>query len=133
MRGSRRWVWLLLVPGFLAVAGCVQTRATLEGVHRLEVVDGPALLVDHLAQFLGHLVVHTTEIEAVEGVLTPLADLLEDLPHPLDPVAVAVLEALLEHAPEGCVDVTVVEEVVGQLLHDIQRVELEAPLGAVPG
>lgn len=59
--------------------------------------------------------------------------LLEHLAETLDAFAVAIVEAVLQHAPKRSVEIAVVEQIVGQLLHDVGRIELEAPLRAVPG
>ena len=98
----------------------------------LEVVDPLALGVDDVAQRLGDLVVDAAEVVALE-LLPPLAaQLLEQLPHALDPLAVAVPEARLQHPAQGGVQVAVVEQVVGDLGQDGVGVEVEADLGAVP-
>ena len=73
------------------------------------------------------------EIEAVEALLPFGAQLLEHLAETLDAFAVAIVDAVLQHAPKRSVEIAVVEQIVGQLLHDVGRIELEAPLRAVPG
>ena len=98
----------------------------------LGVVDGVALLVDDVVELAGDLVVDAAEVEAVEPVLALLAQLLEQLAHALQALAVAVPQALVHHPPQRGVDVTVVQQLVGQLLEQGIAVELEALLRAVP-
>ena len=63
----------------------------------------------------------------------PLApQLLQHLAHALQPLAVAVPEARLHHAPQGGVEVAVVEQVVGDLGEDLLGVEVEADLACRP-
>ena len=96
------------------------------------VVDGVALLVDDVVELAGDLVVDPAEVEAVEAVLALAAQLLEQLAHALEALAVAVAQALVHHPPQRGVDVAVVEQLVGQLLEQRVAVELEPLLGAVP-
>jgi hypothetical protein len=77
-------------------------------------------------------VVDAPEVVALELLPALAAQALEQLPHPLHAVAVPVAEARLEHAPEGGVQVAVVEEVVGDLGQDGVGVEVEPDLAAVP-
>src|SRR6185295_11109724 len=56
----------------------------------------------------------------------------EHLADALDPLAIAVVEALLEEAPQRVVDVAVVHEIVGDLAEQIVGVEVESFLCAVP-
>ena len=115
----------------LGAAGIARSLRLLLGVaHR--VLDGVALLVDDVVQLAGDLVVDAAEVEAVEAVLALAAQLLEQLADALQALAVAVPQALVHHPAQGGVDVTVVEQLVGQLLEQGVAVELEALLGAVP-
>jgi hypothetical protein len=75
-----------------------------------------ALHVDDVASSLGDLVVDAAEVVLLELLAALLAQLLEQLAHALDALAVAVLEALLHHAPQRGVEVAVVEQVVGDLV-----------------
>ncbi len=72
------------------------------------------------------------ELVVLEQLPSPLAYPLEHLAHALDPLAVAVLEAALQQALEGLVEVAVEQQVVGQLGEDVVGVELEPDLGTVP-
>ena len=108
--------------------GSPDSRAVVELT--LELV---ALLLDQLAQLLRDVVVDTAQVVAVQRLLAALTDLVEHLADALDALAVAVLEALLHHPPQRRVEVAVVEQVVGQLLHDVERIDLEAALAPVPG
>ena len=96
------------------------------------IVERPALLVDDVAQLLGDVVVHAAEVVLLEQVRPPAPQLLHQLPQALQPLAVAIPEAALHHAPQRVVEIAVVEQVVGDLLQDAVGVELEADLGAVP-
>ena len=91
-----------------------------------------ALLVDDVVELVGDLVVDAAEVEAVEALLALLAQLLHQLAQALQALAVAVPHALLHHPAQRGVDVTVVEQVVGQLLEQALGVELEPLLRAVP-
>ncbi len=109
------------------------TRITRGEVVPQPLVDRLSFLFDDLAQFFGDLVVNPSEIEAVEGLLAALLQLFQDLAHALNTLSVTVLEALLEHPAQGGIDVAVVQQIVGELTHHVERVELESPLGSVPG
>jgi hypothetical protein len=68
----------------------------------------------------------------LELVATTAAQLLEHLPQAHELLAAAIPEPGLQHASQGGVQVAVVEEVVGDLLEDVEGVELEPGLGPVP-
>jgi glycine/D-amino acid oxidase-like deaminating enzyme len=108
--------------------------AFVAGLTRLtdQVVERVAFGVEHVAEVLRDLVVHPAEVVVLEPLLALLAQPLEHLAQALHPLAVAVLEAGLQHAPQRRVDVTVVEQVVGELTEDVVSSELEALLRAVP-
>ena len=78
------------------------------------------------------LLVDAAEVVAVELLAAALAQPLEHLAQALHVAALAVLEALLHHSPQGGVQVAVVEEVVGHLLEQRVGVEIEPDLRAVP-
>ena len=59
----------------------------------LEVVDPGPLHVDHVAQRLGDVVVDAAEVVALELLPALAPELLEQLAHPLDPLALPVPEA----------------------------------------
>ncbi len=63
---------------------------------------------------------------------TTAAEVVEHLAQPFELLAVAVLEPRLHHAAERRVQVAVVEQIVGDLLEDVVRVQFEAGLRAVP-
>ena len=98
----------------------------------LELVDARPLHLDHVAQLLGDVVVDPAEVVALELVAPPPAETLEQLADAGESLAVLVAEARLEHATQGRVEVTVVQQVVGDLGEDAVGIELEADLGAVP-
>ena len=97
-----------------------------------QVVDAGPLGVEHLAQAPGDVLVGAAEVVALEQLLATLAQPLEQLAHAGHALAVAVLEPPLHQALEGLVQVTVVEDLVGQLVEDVISPELEAGLRAVP-
>ena len=90
------------------------------------------LLLDDLAQLVGDVVVHAAEVVLLQALLALAAQVLEHLAEALDAIAVGRLEPLLEHAPQGGVDVAVVEQVVGELAEDLVGAELEARSGCRP-
>ena len=107
------------------------------GVARLlglavEVVDRRPLGLDHLPQGLGDVVEHPAQLVVGQFLPPPLAEALHQLPQAGQPVAVRVAHPVLEEAAEGGVELTVVEEVVGELGQQAVGVELESLLGTVP-
>ena len=96
------------------------------------VVDGVALLVDDVVELAGDLVVDAAEVEAVEALLALLAQLLEQLAHALQPLAVAVAQALVHHPAQRGVDVAVVQQLVGQLLEAARRRRARTPAACRP-
>jgi len=98
----------------------------------LEVVDAAALLFDDFAQLARDVVVHTAQVVLLELIAPPAAQALHQLAQPGHSLAVLVAETGLHHAPQGRVQVTVVQQVVGDLREDVVGVELEPRLGAVP-
>ena len=98
----------------------------------VEVVDGRPLRLHHLPQGLGDVVVDPAQVVAGQLLPPPLAEALDQLPQPRQPVAVCVPHPVLQEAAEGGVELAVVEEVVGELGQEGVGVELEALLGAVP-
>ena len=91
-----------------------------------------ALLIDDVAQTLGNLVVDATEVVVFEGFFTPLTKLLQHLAQARDLLTVAVLETLLKHLAERCIEVAVVQEVIVHLRHDVVGVKIEPYLGSIP-
>ena len=83
-------------------------------------------------ELLGDLVVDAAEVAVLELLLAALAEPLEHLAHAHELLAVAVLEALLEHPAQRRVEVAVVHQLVGHLVEQGVGVEVEAHLGAVP-
>ena len=88
--------------------------------------------VDDVAQLLRDVVVDAAEVVALELVAATAAQLLHQLAHALDSVAVAVAEAGLHQPPKRGVEVAVVQQVVGDLAEDGVGVDVEAGLRAVP-
>jgi hypothetical protein len=97
-----------------------------------DVLDGPPLLLHDLFERFVDLVVDATEIVAIKGLLASLAELLQHFAQALNPIAVAVVEALLQHLAQRGVDVTVIEEIIVELSHDLVGVEIKPNLGSVP-
>ena len=95
-------------------------------------LDALALLVEDLIELLGDVVVDAAEVPVLELLAPALTEPLEHLPHPHQVLAVAVLEALLEHPAHRGVEVAVVEEIVRHLRQERVGVEIETALGAVP-
>ena len=81
---------------------------------------------DDLAQLLGDVVVDAAEVVVLEHLPPALAQPLEHLAQTHELLAVAVLQALLEHPPQRRVQVAVVEQVVGHLVEERVGVEVEA-------
>ena len=98
----------------------------------LGVVDGVALLVDDVVELAGDLVVHPTEVEAVEPLLAFAPQLVEQLADAGEALAVPVAQPLVHHPAQRRVDVPVVQQLVGELLEQCVAVELEPLLRAVP-
>ena len=78
-------------------------------------------------ELLGDVVVDAAEVVALELSRRAAPQLLEHLAHALEPLAVAVPEALLHHPAQRRVEVAVVEQVVGHLVEQRVGVEIEAP------
>ena len=95
-------------------------------------LDPRALLVDDVVQLLGDVVVDAAEVAGVELLAAALAEPLDHVAQAHELLAVAVVEALLEHPAERRVQVAVVEEVVGHLREEGVGVDVEPDLGAVP-
>ena len=72
----------LLLPGVARLAGVVEP-----------LVEGPTLLIDDLAQRIGDLVVHTSEVRVLEAVAAGVAQPLHELAQALDVVALVVLRS----------------------------------------
>ncbi len=108
--------------------------ALIPGLARFlrEVVESLALHVDDVAQLLCDVVVDAAEVVSLELVSAAAAQLLHQLAHALDPVAVAIAEAGLHQPPERGVEVAVVEQVVGDLAEDRVGIDVEAGLRPVP-
>ena len=95
-------------------------------------VDALAFLLDDLVELIRDVLVDATEVVAVELLAPAFTQLLQHLPHTAHVAAFTVLEALLHHAPQRGVEITVVEQVVGHLLQQRVGVEVEADLRTVP-
>ena len=80
-----------------------------------ELVERGALGVDHVAELLGDVFVHAAQVVLLEPGPPLLAQALHELLDALDPLAVAILEPGVEHATQGRVQVTVVQQVVVDL------------------
>ncbi len=124
----------LEVPVLGCLLGYVGAPLVARGLGIVEVVlEGLALLGDHVVEILGDLVVDPTQIELVEHLLPPFAELVEHVAQTLHPIAVGVLEPLLHQAAHRRVEITVVEQVVCQFLEQTLGVVVEPRLGPVPG
>ena len=84
----------------------------------LELFDAEALLGHHLLQLLGYLPVGAAQVTLVELVLTFEAELVEQVPQPLDLVAVRGAPPTVEHPLQRLVHVAVGQQVVGELRQD---------------
>ena len=107
-------------------------RSARRSASRCGVVDGVALLVDDVVELAGDLVVDPAEVEAVEPLLALPAQLLEQLPHALQALAVAVAQALVHHPAQRRVDVAVVQQLVGELLEQARRRPARSPAACRP-
>ena len=94
-------------------------------------LDRLALHVDDLAQLTRDVVVHTAEVVALERLAPLTTEIVHHLAQALDAFAVA-LEPVLHHPPERGVEVTVVEQIVGEFREDVGGIHLEPDLRAVP-
>ena len=97
-----------------------------------EVVERRSFGVHHVTEALGDVVVHPAEVMLFEPLATFLGEFAQDLPQPLDPLPVGVVEPRIHHPPKRSRQVPVVEQVVGDLGHDVAGVKGEPRLGAVP-
>ncbi len=114
-----------------SVISCAPLVARVAGVLDPP-LDPRPLLIEDLVELLGDVVVDAPEVAAFELLAPALAELLEHLAHALEPLAVAVLEALLEHPAQRRVEIAVVEQVVGHLGEQRVGVEVEPDLRPVP-
>ena len=97
-----------------------------------QLVDGLPVHLHHVAQLTGDVVVDAAEVVALEGLASLSPQLVEHLAQPLEPLTVGAVETVL-HQPTQCrVEVTVIEQVVGDLGQDVGGVHLEADLRPVP-
>lgn len=63
---------------------------------------------------------------------SPLPKAFDQVGQALQASAVTIGHALLQQATKGSVDVAGVQQVVGQFLHDVEGIDVEDHLGAVP-
>ena len=59
-------------------------------------------------------------------------ELLHQFPEAGHLLTVAVLESLAQHVPQRLHDIAVVEDVLGEKVHQLVGIKFEDPLGAVP-
>ena len=90
-------------------------------------------MFDNFAQLISNLAKDSPKVIVLESLFTALPNFFEHLTDALDVLAVAILEALLQHATQGGVDVSVIEQIVGELLHNVEGVNLESLLCSIPG
>jgi hypothetical protein len=90
------------------------------------------LLVDDVVELAVDLVVDAAEVMAVESLLALLAEPGEQIAQPLQPFPFGAAHALLQHPAQRGIDVTVVQQLVGQLVEQEVGVDVEAALGSVP-
>ena len=95
-------------------------------------VDRVAFFVDDVVQLVGDLLVHAAEVAALEQLLAPLAQALAHLLQPHHALAVGVGGPAVHEAPQSTTHVAVGQEVVGHLVEQAGRVEIEASLSSVP-
>ncbi len=120
-----------ILRGRLRILGPTLVARVLRIAQR--VLDRVTFLVEDVVDLVVDLVVHAAEIAVGESLLALAAQLLEQLAQPLEVVSVAVLHPLLHHPAQCRVDVTVVQQLIGQLVECRVGVELEPRLCAVPG
>ena len=108
--------------------------ALVAGLRRLlaRLLESVAFGVDHFAQPLGDVFVHTAEVVTLELVAPAPAQLLEHLADAVDAFAVGVAHAGLQQAAQRGVQVAVVQQVVGDLIEDVVGAELEPGLRPIP-
>ena len=95
-------------------------------------LDAFAFLIDDVAQPLGDVFVHTTEVVLLEHLAASLLQPLKHVAQAHHVFAVAVAQALLHHSPQRRIRVAVRREIVHHLFEQGVGVEVEAALGAVP-
>ena len=92
------------------------------------VVDRVPLLVDDVVELAVDLVVHAAEVMAVEALPALLAQLLEQLAQTLQGSPSGPRMPSCMHPPQRRVDVTVIQELVGQLVEQEVGVDVEPAL-----
>ncbi len=98
----------------------------------LQLVDGGALLVDHLVEGLGDPVHLGVGAALLQQLLAPLAHALDHLAHAHDPFAVAGPHPAAHEPAQRVVQVAARQQVVGELGQQVVGVEVAPLLGAVP-
>ena len=112
----------------------IAVAVTLGGTSVLDLgeIDGMALLVDDVGELTGDLVVDAAEVEALEPVAAGCTQALQQLAQPGDLFAVGRSQTVVHQPAQRGVDVTVLDQVVGDRGEDVVGVQLEATLRAVP-
>ena len=100
---ARRFLGAPTVAAALGVAAFVD----------LGEIDAVALFVDDVGELAGDLVVHATEVEALETISTGLAQALQQLAQTGDGVAIGRLQPVVHQPAQRRVDVSVLDQVVG--------------------
>ena len=95
-------------------------------------VQRPLLQLYHLVQPLLDVLEHGVQVVAVQHLASLLAQLLEDIPQPLHPLAHRVAHPALQQVAQGVLEVAEVHQVIGQPGQDIVRVQGPDLLAAVP-
>ena len=101
-------------------------------VGNVAAVEGLALGVHDLVEAAGDVLPQPRQLVALQLLPPPAGDALQQLAQPFELAPVRRPHPALQGPPEGGVDVTVVEEIVGDLAQHALGVELEARLGAIP-
>src|SRR5207245_230206 len=95
-------------------------------------VDALTLLLDDVPQLLADVLDGRIEVRAVQLFLSPLPELLDHVAQTLKSVAAGPLSAAHHQPVERALEVWLLEEVLGQKVEQLLRVEGAYFLGAVP-
>ena len=92
-----------------------------------------SVLVDDVVEFAGDLVVHTAEIGPLEALLPFGTQALHELAQTLETFTVGILETVLHQPTQSRVDVSVIQQFVGEFLEERIGIEIEsAGLEVIP-
>ena len=120
----------LLAGRLVTLGGLRWLRARADLIEAF--VERPALQIENLVQLALDVVEDRGEIEAVERLAALLTQALQQVAQPVRSVTVGRTHTALHHAAQRLLQVTEVEQVVGETLQDVVRVEFDDVLRAVP-